>query len=198
MEQSKSIKTANTDYEIIDLIAERWSPRAFADTPVEQEKLNQLFEAARWAPSSSNEQPWRYIYAHKGTKGYDKLFEALVSGNQEWAKSAPVLGVSIAKMQFDYKNRNNRHAYHDTGMATGMLLIQATQLGLYVHQMGGFSQDKMRELFDIPEGYEPIAAMAIGYLGDADTLSDKNKESELKPRERKPISEMSFNGEFKK
>lgn len=194
----RSIKKAKTTHNILDLIAERWSPRAFADQPVEQEKLNQLFEAARWAPSSSNEQPWRYIYAHKGTAGYDKLFEALVSGNQEWAKSAPVLGVSIAKMHYDYKNRDNRHAYHDTGMATGMLLIQATYLGLYVHQMGGFSQEKIMELFDIPEGYEAVAAIAIGYLGDADTLSDKNKESELKPRERKPLNEIVFNGEFKK
>jgi nitroreductase len=181
---------------IHDLIEERKSPRAFAEKSVEQEQLETLFEAARWAPSAMNEQPWRFIYATKEDKeNFDRLFSCLLEGNS-WARNAAVLFLTVAKKTYDFNGTPNGHAWHDIGLATGNLLLQATDLGLHVHLMGGFKADKAREVLGIPEGYEPVTIGAIGYIGDPETLPEHLRERELAPRTRKPLEELVFRGKW--
>jgi nitroreductase len=170
----------------------RWSPRAFDDRSIELEKLRSLFEAARWAPSSNNEQPWRFLVATKeNTTEYDRLFGCLVEGNQKWAYRAPALLLSVAKLQFE-DDSPNRHALHDTGMAVENLVLQATALGLVAHQMAGFRIDQARTDCKIPAGYEPVAMIAIGYPGDPAQLSDRLRAREVHPRVRKPLTEFVY------
>jgi nitroreductase len=188
-------KPAETQYPIHELIKRRWSPRAFADRAVEPATLRSLFEAARWAPSSNNEQPWRFILATKANKTeWDRLFNCLLEGNRKWAYQAPVLMLSVASLKFEDDGKPNRHAFHDTGMAVENLIIQATALGLFVHQMAGYDVEKARAECKIPDGYEPVAMIAIGYPGDPSTLPDYLRERELKARERNPISTFVFSG----
>jgi nitroreductase len=185
-----------TDAPIHELLARRYSPRAFADTPVEPEKLRSLFEAARWAASSGNEQPWRYLVAPKSNRAeFDRLLSVLVPKNQSWARSAPVLALSVAMLEWQ-GGKPNRHAMHDTGAASAQLTAQATALGLYVHQMAGFDVAKARELFQIPATAEPAAAMAIGYLGDPATLPDDLRAREEAPGKRRPAAESIFQGQW--
>ena len=190
-------KPAPIDYPIEDLLRRRWSPRAFSDRMVEPEKLLSLFEAARWAPSSFNEQPWSFIVttSHEPEE-YARLLNCLVEKNQQWARLAPVLAVSIAKMNFDRGGKPNRHAFHDVGLAVGNLLVQATALGLVVHQMAGFSAEKVRNDFAVPEGFEPVAAIAIGYPAAADVLPEPFRAQELEPRQRKPVAGFVFQGRW--
>ena len=187
-------KPAPAQYPIEDLIARRWSPRAFEERPVELEKLKSLFEAARWAPSSNNEQPWRFIVASKAEAPteHERLLACLVEGNRKWAFRAPVLMLSVASLNFEDDGKHNRHAYHDTGMAVGNLLLQATALGLQVHQMAGFDVQKARETCLIPTGFDPVAMIALGYPGEPAVLPDHLREREMKPRERQPISDFVF------
>ena len=193
---NKHIKVATADHPIHDLIVERWSPRAFADRPVEREKLQALFEAARWAASSGNGQPWRYILATKEQpEAFNKMLGCLMEGNVAWAQSAPVLMISVAQIVRE-NGRPNRHGFHDLGAATATLSIQALALDLYVHQMGGFFVDKARELYQIPEDFEAVAAIALGYLGDPDALAENHRERELQPRDRMSISEFVFENQF--
>lgn len=186
-------KQANTDYPVHELIQKRWSPRAFAEKMVEPEKLKSLFEAARWAPSSFNDQPWRLIVATKDQpEDYERLLSCLGEFNQAWAKSAPVLILSVASLKFGHNDKPNRHAYHDVGMAVENLSLQAAAQDLFVHQMAGYDADKARNVFSIPEAFDPVAALALGYLGDPDQLSDDMKEKEMAARSRKPSSEWVF------
>ncbi len=187
-------KPAPAQHPIADLIARRWSPRAFDERPVEPDKLKSLFEAARWAPSSNNEQPWRFIVASKADAPteHDRLLACLVEGNRKWAFRAPILMLSIASMNFEDDGKPNRHAYHDTGMAVANLLLQATALDLQVHQMAGFDIQKARESCLIPTGYDPVAMIALGYPGDPAVLQDYLREREMKPRERQPIADFVF------
>jgi len=186
-------KPADTQYPIHDLLRQRWSPRAFDDRPIEPEKLRSLFEAARWAPSSNNEQPWRFIVATKeNTTEYDRLFNCLVEGNQKWANRAPVLLLSVASLNFEDDSTPNRHAFHDTGMAVENLVLQATALGLSAHQMAGFDVEKARVDLKIPSGYEPVAMIAVGYPGDPAQLSDRLRAREAQPRVRKPLTEFVY------
>ena len=175
------------------MIARRWSPRAFDERPVEQETLKSLFEAARWAPSSNNEQPWRFIVASKETStDYDRLFACLVEGNRKWVFRAPVLILSVASLLFEDDGKPNRHALHDTGMAAENFVLQATALGLQAHQMAGFDAQKARETCLIPTGFDPVAMIALGYPGDPAVLPDYLREREIKPRERQPIVDFVF------
>jgi nitroreductase len=191
-------KPAPTDYPIEEIIRRRWSPRAFAEQPVEPDKLRSLFEAARWAPSSFNEQPWVYIIATKDQPDeYAQMLSCLVEKNQQWARLAPVLMVSVAKMNFDKTGKPNRHAFHDVGLATATMLVQATAIGLFVHQMAGFSVEKIRETYSLPEGFEPVAAMAVGYPADPEALPEPFREQEVAPRRRKPISDFVFEGKWR-
>lgn len=190
-------KLAATQYPIHDLLRRRWSPRAFADLAVEPEKLRSLLEASRWAPSSYNEQPWSFIVATREHPAeHERLLSCLVEGNQRWAKTAPVLMLSVAKLHFDRNGASNRHAFHDVGLAVENLIVQATALGLAVHQMAGFEVDKARELFRIPEGHEPVAAIALGYPGDPESLPKPLRERELAPSTRKPLEKFVFAGEW--
>ncbi|GAC1657131.1 MAG: hypothetical protein NVS9B15_18410 [Acidobacteriaceae bacterium] len=183
-------KPADVDYPIHDLLRRRWSPRAFSDRVVEPETLQSLFEAARWAPSSNNEQPWHFIVGIKDdAHTHDRLFQCLKEGNKKWAFRAPVLMLSLARLNFEDEDTPNRHAWHDTGMAVFSITVQATALGLVVHQMAGFDVKKARIDLKIPAGYEPVAMIAVGYPGDPDELPDSLRGRELKPRERKPVTE---------
>ena len=190
-------KPAETAYPIHELLQRRWSPRAFSDKMVETDKLRSLFEAARWAPSSNNEQPWQFVMATKNTPSeYDRLFQCLKEGNKKWAHLAPVLMLSVARLNFEDEGTPNRHAFHDTGMAVFSLVVQATALGLMVHQMAGFDAEKARTDLKIPDGHEPVAMIAIGYPGDQDLLQEPYRTREFRPRERKPIAEFVFSAEW--
>ena len=190
-------KRASTDYPVHQLLAERWSPYAFDDRPVPEGDLRSLFEAARWAPSSYNEQPWSFIVAtQEDPEQFQRLLSCLVDGNQVWAKAAPVLALGIVSLRFARNAKDNRAAVHDLGLAAGNLLVEATARGLFVHQMIGILPDKAREIYGIPEGCEAWTGMAIGYRGDPRSLPDRLRERDLAPRERKPLSEFVFSGKW--
>jgi nitroreductase len=190
-------KVVETQYPIEAVIQNRWSPLAFSDRPVEPEKLRSVLEAARWAASSYNEQPWSFIVATKDNPAeFDRLLSCLAEGNQEWAHSAPVLMISVAKLNFEKNGTENRHAFHDVGAAEANLAIQATALGLHVHQMAGFDVNKARELYGIPQGYEPVDAVALGYVGDPHSLSDKLQQRLSAQRSRKPLESFVFTGRW--
>ena len=188
---------APTECPVHELIARRWSPRAFANRPVNPATLRQLFEAARWAASSYNDQPWYYLVArHENPAEYQKMLACLVEFNQAWAKAAPVLAISVARSKFQNDGSANRHALHDVGAASALLSVQATALGLAVHQMAGFDPERARQTYKVPLEFEPVAAMAIGYPGDPAGLPDKLRERETAPRMRKRASEFVFSGNW--
>ena len=192
-------RPAPTAVPIHDLITHRWSPRAFDSRPVEPEKLRALFEAARWASSSYNAQPWSFIVATKDDpENYKRVLDTFVEFNQGWAKNAPAVALSVAALKMPHDGSQNRHAFHDVGQAAANLSLEATSLGLQVHQMAGIVPDKARQIFGIPEGYEAVAGMAIGYPGDAESLPDPLRERELAARERKPASSFVFTGSWGK
>jgi len=162
---------AKTQYPVLDVIARRWSPRAIADKPVEAEKLRSLFEAARWAASAFNEQPWRFIVATKDNPAaYEKALGCLVEANQAWAKSAPVLVLTAVSHNFAYNGSANRVALHDLGQAAANLAIEATNLGLVIHQMAGVDTEKVAKVYGLPEGFTAQTGIAIGYPGSPDAL----------------------------
>jgi nitroreductase len=174
-----------------------WSPRAFADQPVEREKIQSLLEAARWAPSSFNEQPWVFIIATADHPAeHQKLLSCLKEGNQIWAHKAPLLILTVAKMHFDHNGQANRHAYHDVGLAVGNLVVQAAALDLVIHQMAGIRSDKIRECYSLPAGYEAVTGIAVGYMGDSNNLPEPLREQELAPRSRKSLREFVFSGSW--
>src|SRR5438552_3784878 len=190
-------KPAPTDYPVHELIRERWSPRAFASKSVAQNVLRSLFEAARWAPSSFNEQPWAYLVATKEDKvNFEKILETLVEFNAGWAKNASALAIAVTKVAFTENHAPNRNAQYDTGAATALLSVEATARGLAVHQMAGFDPDKARHVFGIPTGWEAIAAIAIGYPGDPASLPQPLQDREMAPRTRKPINEFVMAGHW--
>lgn len=172
-------------------LAERWSPRAFAPEPVGAEDLAALFEAARWAPSCFNEQPWRFLVATKeDEEGFARLLGTLVDANREWAKDAPVIGIGCAAKNFARGGKPNAHARHDLGQAMAMLSIEAATRGLAVHQMAGFDAEAAAKDCGLPEGVEAVTAFVLGRVGDPDSLPKKLAERERAPRERKPRSEL--------
>jgi len=179
-----------------DLITKRWSPVAFNPRPVEDEKIDLLFEAAKWAPSSRNAQPWRFIFSLRGTSEYEVMFDLLDKGNQVWAKTAPVLVLSLAQVISTYKNRPNRLAFYETGMAVANLLIQATHMNLCVHQMGGYDEKKAKEVLAIPSRYDPAAMMAIGYKGDPSLLPTEVANRENQERTRFEINKFVMQGKY--
>ena len=190
-------KPAPSKYPLEENIAKRWSPRTFADRAVESETLGSLLEAARWAPSSSNEQPWYFLVATKrDPAAFAGMLETLVPINQRWAANADVLLISVARLNWARTGQPNRHAFHDCGLALANLLTQATSMGLASHAMAGFSPEKARELFEVPEGYEPLTAIAIGYPGDLDALPPDQRDREIAPRKRKELSEFVFEGSW--
>lgn len=191
-------KTASTDHPIHHLLAERWSPYAFSDRPVSQTDLRSLFEAARWAASSYNEQPWRYIVATKDNpEEFKKLLSCLVEPNQEWAKNAPVLALGVVSHRFARNNKENRAAVHDLGLASGNLVMEATARGLHVHQMAGILPEKAREIYHIPEHFDAWTGLAIGYKDDPSKLTDEDRKArDTSERQRKPLNEFVFSGDW--
>ena len=190
-------KPASTDYPIHELLARRWSPYAFDDRSVSEADLLSLFEAARWAASSFNEQPWSYIVAtREHPDQFQQVLSCLVEFNQVWAKHAPVLALGIASLTSARNGQVNRAAVHDLGLAAGNLLVEATARGLFVHQMLGIFPDKARQLFDIPEGFEAWTAIAIGYRGEPTSLPEALQERERLPRQRKPLRQFVFSGKW--
>jgi nitroreductase len=190
-------KPAQTEHPVEEIIRRRWSPRAFSDQIIEPEKLQSLFEAARWAPSSFNEQPWHFVIATKqNQEEFAALLNCLVEKNQQWARLAPVLMVSVAKLNFEKTGKPNRHAFHDIGLAMGNVCVQATAMGLFVHQMAGFSPEKVRELYHIPDGFDPVAGIAVGYPAQPDVLPWPFRAQEVGPRKRKPIDSFVFQGSW--
>ena len=191
-------KPAETAFPVEPLIRRRWSPRAFDERPVEPEKLASLFEAARWSASCYNEQPWSFIVATRDEAAeFARLLSCLVEGNQAWASHAPVLMVSVARLNFTQSGQPNRHAIHDVGLATAQLMLQAIAMGLFAHPMAGFHPDKVRELYGVPQGHEPVAAIAVGYTGDPAMLKEALRQRELAPRVRKSQDDFVFRSRFR-
>jgi nitroreductase len=176
------------------LIRTRWSPRSFSDRPVSNEDLKTILEAARWAASSFNEQPWRFLIARKSDgEAYDRILSLLVPRNQEWAKTAPVLLIMASKRTFSHNGSPNSYALHDTGAALAHFMLQAHALGLYTHGMAGFDRARAREILGIPDDYDLGAAVALGYLDTPDKLKDQQqRQAEVAKRVRRPLHELAF------
>ena len=190
---NSAVKTAATKAEVHELIRNRWSPRSFSDRQITTTDLETILEAARWAASSYNEQPWRFIVASKGNSAdYQKLLSLLVPFNQAWAKTAPVLLLMVAKKTFSRNNEPNNYALHDAGAALANLALQATALGLHVHGMAGFDHERARLELSIPDDYQVAAFAALGYAGDPNILPEGLKEQEIASRTRKPLSDLVF------
>ncbi|MFW5831349.1 MAG: nitroreductase family protein [Prolixibacteraceae bacterium] len=179
--------------ELNKAIKNRWSPRSFSDKPVTDEMLNLLFEAARWAPSSRNAQPWNYYYARKGEKEFDDILTVLTGINPDWAKNAQVLMISVIKKKHDFNNQLNGKALHDMGAASALMAVQAAGLGMQIHQMGGFDKEKATTYLNLDtENFEPVTCIAIGFQGEARLLPEDLKKRELQPRIRKERKEFIF------
>ncbi|HEY6130222.1 MAG TPA: nitroreductase family protein [Candidatus Acidoferrum sp.] len=188
---------APTEYPVHEFIRERWSPRAFSEKEIAPADLRSLFEAARWAPSSSNEQPWAFIVATRDDKeNFTKALQPLVEFNANWATHAYVLGFAISELAFAKNNAPNRNAQYDTGAAMAWLTVEATARGLFVHQMAGFDPETAREVFEIPAAWDAIAAFAIGHPGDPASLPQPYRDRESSPRKRKPIREFVMTGKW--
>ena len=178
---------------ILEIIQERWSPYSFSSIPVEDFKMKAIFEAAGYAPSCNNEQPWRFVFTtQKDEKVFNDFVGFLADGNKVWAKNAYALVISMAHTRFTYNSKPNRYAFHDTGMAVTNLLLQALSLDVYVHQMGGFSTEKVKEYFNLTGEIEPVAMMAVGYLGDGTSISPELLIRDEKRRPRKSVNEYVF------
>jgi nitroreductase len=188
---------APTEYPVHELIRDRWSPRAFSDKAIAPADLRSLFEAARWAPSSNNEQPWAFIVATRNDpESFTKAMQPLVEFNARWAKNAYALGFAVSELAFAKNNTPNRNAQYDTGAAMSQLSIEAASRGLLVHQMAGFDPDTAREVFEIPSGWDAIAAFAIGYPGDPASLPQPYRDRETAPRVRKAIRDFVMSGRW--
>jgi nitroreductase len=195
-------KHAAADHEVLALIRERWSPRAFdAARSVPLDDLWRLFEAARWAPSSRNEQPWRFVLAHRGhsPEAYQRLLSSLIGGNQSWASTAPALILTAVQLVVEQTGETNAHAYYDAGQAVAYLTIQAQSQGLGIRQMEGFDHAIARDVCQVPAGFEPAVVMAVGYPGSPEALaSDKHRAAEVAPRLRRKASDFVFDGTWGK
>lgn len=188
-------KPAVTDYPIHELLKRRWSPRAFADRPLQSDTLRSVFEAARWAPSSGNGQPWSFLVARREQIAeFERLASLLVPGNA-WARKAGALALSVAALD-RAPGKPYRHSWHDVGLATENLLLQAFSMGLTVHPMAGFDTVKAREVFAIPERWDPVAMIALGHPGDPNDLPEDLRQRELMPRQRKPMAEFVYSGKW--
>ena len=191
-------REASTDHPVHELMARRWSPCGYQDREVSDQDLRSLFEAARWAASSYNEQPWHYIVATRSqAEEYKRLLSCLVEPNQAWARNAPVLALSVASYRFKRNDKPNRCAEHDLGAASASLTLEATSRGLVVHQMAGILPDRAREIYGIPGHHEALAGLAIGYVADPESLPEELRQRDTAPRERKPLGEFVFTGSWK-
>lgn len=190
-------KQAAAEHEIHPLLLKRWSPRAFVERELSEDQILSLLEAARWSPSCFNDQPWRYMVAPRGRgDGFARLLSTLSETNQSWAKRAGLLLLGVASSQFEHNGKPNVHGRYDLGQAGALLTVQAESMGLRVHQMAGFDSGRARAEFDIPVGFEPVVAIAVGYPDDPAVLPDTLREREYAARKRKPLSQIAFAGRF--
>lgn len=191
-------RLAQTSTPIHDLMARRWSPRAYdASKPVSRQHLRTLLEAGRWAPSCNGDEPWRYLIwdRKRDPEGFQKAFDCLSENNKKWVKNVPLLMLSCAGSNFQATGKPNRYTQHDTGAASAYMALQAVDLGLVIHQMAGYDAEKVRAAFGIPPEYTPMAMIAVGYqAASPDILDDETKAKELRPRGRKPLAERFFEG----
>jgi nitroreductase len=186
-----------SQYPIEPIFLDRWSPRAFTAETIDEADLLTVLDAAHWAPSSANQQPWRFIYTLKGSNDWDKFVSLLVESNQEWAKNASALIFVVSKGfsgDFSEGRKSYTHSF-DAGTAWGYLALQAKLSGFYAHGMGGIKHDEIRDTFAIPEGYRVEAGIAFGRLADKSVLSERNQEREF-PSQRKPLTDVAFKGKF--
>jgi len=185
------IKDAKTIYPVNKLITKRWSARAFSDQQISKEDLFTLIEAASWAPSAMNEQPWNYLYSYKGTEGFNTMWDCLSGGNQPWVKNASVLLMCIANKNIQKTGEPNRHYMHDVGMANANLLTQATSMDIYCHILGGYNHEKTNKVFHISNDNEVICFIALGYLGNGELLEEPYKTRVVTPRNRKSLEQIA-------
>lgn len=190
-------RLAQTSKPIHDLLARRWSPRAFdPNRPVARDQLRTLLEAGRWAPSCNGDEPWRYLIWDKARdpQGWQKAYDCLNENNKKWVKNVPLLMMSCAGSAFEATGKPNRWTQHDTGAASVSMALQAVAMGLIIHQMGGWDAEKARAAFSIPPEYTPMAMIAVGYQASPDILDDETKAKELRPRGRKSLAERFYEG----
>ncbi|MBK9192110.1 MAG: nitroreductase family protein [Crocinitomicaceae bacterium] len=185
-----SVKTAQTKYPVLDVIRNRWSARSFSEKEISSEIMETLIEAATWAFSANNEQPWRYAVAYKNTPEFEKFFSLLMGGNQPWCKNAAALVLSLGKKNYTSNNQLNTAMMHDVGSANMLLTLQANSMGIYTHVLGGYHADKVADVFNLPEELTPVYMIALGYLDDHEKLEEPFRTREITPRSRKPISEI--------
>lgn len=188
MGESSKIKAPAVRTNVHPLIQKRWSPLAFSEKEIPVGKMEELFEAASWAASAFNEQPWEYIYAYRGTEGFETLWSCLLPGNQPWAKSASVLIVAMHRNRFEKNGKPNLYAGHDLGMANAQLLLQAVHNDIYGHLMAGFDAEKLGNVLKLDEGLSPVCMGALGYLASPDVLDGSYKTREMSARTRRPVS----------
>lgn len=191
-------KNADTDHPIQNTLAVRWSPYAFSSKPVSAADVRSLFEAARWAPSSYNEQPWRYIVGVKEGQDdtHERIVACLAEGNRAWAQNAPVLVIGVIVREFTASGKPNKAAEHDLGLASASLTQEATTRGLHVHQMIGLDPEAARAAFAIPAAAEALTALAIGYRETSQQMNEALHERDAKPRVRRPQDEFVFGARF--
>jgi nitroreductase len=190
-------RPAPADHPIHELLSKRWSPRAYAEELLADEEVARLFEAARWAPSSYNEQPWAFLVAGRGDQEvFGRALKGLVDVNQVWAQSAGLLAFGLARPTFVKGDRPNRHALYDLGGAVAQLTVQATSMGLFVHQLAGIDPDRVRADHGVPDDWEVVVGLAIGRYGDIEKLPEVYAEREAAPRTRKPLEDFVFQGEW--
>lgn len=196
-EANPVMKAATADHTIHDLVRRRWSPRAFADRAVAPDLTRSLFEAARWAPSAGNGQPWSFIVADRfrDAEGFARMLDLLLPMNQAWAQHAPLLIIGVTQRIRD-EGKEAKHALYDLGMAAENLVLQAVDLDLVAHQMAGFDAARAREVYAIPEAHEAIVAIAIGYQGHHGNLPDDLQLREVVARQRKPLSAFVYGARF--
>lgn len=191
-----SIKEAINDYPIHPLLKKRWSPRAFDGVPVEKEKLQQIFEAARWSPSSSNDQPWAFLVGFKDDKVYKAIYDSMDEFNRIWTTCTGMLGITCARKARLKNPDENFYRVYDLGQSMAHLTFQAMSLGVYVHQMGGFDKQRARKLLSIPDSFDILTIFTMGYLGDPSDLHPRMQKSEVAPRERQSSKNFVFTGSF--
>jgi nitroreductase len=197
MQESETERSRKSTYQINPLILNRWSPRSMTGEELDNEEIMSLFEAARWAPSSYNNQPWRFIYAKRNTEHWDRLFNLLAEGNRAWAKNSALLVVVISRKNFEYNEKPARTHQFDTGSAWENLALEAFSRGIVAHGMQGFDYDKARIDLEIPIDFEVMAMIAIGKKGSRDNLSPELQEKE-KLSDRKPLKDIVMEGIYRK
>jgi len=186
-----TIKQAGTQFPVLDLIRNRWSPRSFSTQPLAEQDLLTILEAGSWAPSANNSQPWRHVYAFRGTAGFDNIVEALLPGNKPWAQHAAALLVSIGIKELPDSQQKNAYYQHDAGMFHSFMLLQAQSMNIYGHIMAGFDKHKLAALLQVPATEEVVSVIALGYMDAAEKLQEPYKTRETTPRSRKTLAEFT-------